>query len=111
MISNKEERQEAKIRASITTKRAPKRSWQPLTNHLSRLQGPWGGIGRGQNDKRKLLNIQHVVGRGPSETSIRFNSDMFFWIISKLLLFESVIIAKLEGLVLRASTNLVESLP
>ena len=32
-------------------------------------------------------------------------------IISKLLLFESVIIAKLEGLALRASTNLVGSLP
>jgi len=36
---------------------------------------------------------------------------VFSLIISKLLLFESVIIDKLEGLTLRASTNLVESLP
>ena len=46
-----------------------------------------------------------------SYKSIRFYSDKLFLIISKLELFESVIIAKLEGLALRASINLVVSLP
>ena len=46
-----------------------------------------------------------------SYRSIRFNSDKFFFIISKLMFFESVIIAKFEGLTFKASTNLLESLP
>ena len=46
-----------------------------------------------------------------SYMSIRSNSDKFFLIIYRLLLFESVMTAKFEGLALRASINLVESLP